>query len=129
MIQHASIDDSTLFERITRHDAEAFGIVMRRYAGALYAFAFRIVGDTLAAEDIVQEVFINLWEKRRKLSPGPSLRNFLYLAVRNLSLNHLQSNEGVKSSELCDIKKVETEFKQDRKKMKTTNMKIKAKTI
>ena len=44
MIQHASIDDSTLFERITRHDAEAFGIVMRRYAGALYAFAFRIVG-------------------------------------------------------------------------------------
>jgi len=80
MIQHASIDDSTLFERITRHDAEAFGIVMRRYAGALYAFAFRIVGDTLAAEDIVQEVFINLWEKRRKLSPGPSLRNFLYLA-------------------------------------------------
>ena len=74
MIQHASIDDSTLFERITRHDAEAFGIVMRRYAGALYAFAFRIVGDTLAAEDIVQEVFINLWEKRRKLSPGPSLR-------------------------------------------------------
>ena len=90
MIQHASIDDSTLFERITRHDAEAFGIVMRRYAGALYAFAFRIVGDTLAAEDIVQEVFINLWEKRRKLSPGPSLRNFLYLAVRNLSLNHLR---------------------------------------
>lgn len=45
MIQYASIDDSTLFERITRHDAEAFGIVMRRYAGALYAFAFRIVGD------------------------------------------------------------------------------------
>ena len=61
MIQHASIDDSTLFERITRHDAEAFGIVMRRYAGALYAFAFRIVGDTLAAEDIVQEVWINIY--------------------------------------------------------------------
>ncbi|RGU58975.1 hypothetical protein DWW47_11965 [Odoribacter splanchnicus] len=44
-------------------------------------------------------------------------------------IRNLQSNEGVKSSELCDIKKVETEFKQDRKKMKTTNMKIKAKTI
>ena len=44
-------------------------------------------------------------------------------------IRNLQSNEGAKSSELCDIKKVETEFKQDRKKMKTTNMKIKAKTI
>ena len=63
MNQHTSIDDSTLFERITQHDTEAFEIVMRRYTGALYAFAFRIIGDTLAAEDIVQEVFINLWEK------------------------------------------------------------------
>ena len=41
MIQHASIDDSTLFERITRHDAEAFGIVMRRYTGALFCIQDR----------------------------------------------------------------------------------------
>lgn len=90
MVEHASIDDSTLFERITQHDAEAFGMIMRRYAAALYAFAFRIVGDTLVAEDIVQEVFIHLWEKRRQLTAGPSLRNFLYLAVRNLALNHIR---------------------------------------
>ena len=83
MVQHVYIDDSTLFERITQHDAEAFGIIMQRYAATLCAFAFRIVGNTLVAEDIVQEVFINLWEKRCKLTPGPSLRNFLYLAVRN----------------------------------------------
>ena len=76
MIQHASIDDSTLFERITRHDAEAFGIVMRRYAGALYAFAFRIVGDTLAAEDIVQEVFINVLEQKTPKTLGKKDGNY-----------------------------------------------------
>ena len=70
MIQYASIDDSTLFERITRHDAEAFGIVMRRYAGALYAFAFRIVGDTLAAEDIVQEVLSTFGKKDGNYPPA-----------------------------------------------------------
>ena len=93
MVQHVYIDDSTLFERITQHDAEAFGIIMQRYAATLCAFAFRIVGNTLVAEDIVQEVFINLWEKRCKLTPGPSLRNFLYLAVRNLALNHIRTQK------------------------------------
>ena len=90
MIQHASIDDSTLFERITRHDAEAFGIVMRRYAGALYAFAFRIVGDTLAAEDIVQDLFATMWEKKMRFLSLPSFRTYLYNSIRNASLNYLK---------------------------------------
>lgn len=84
------MDDSTLFERITHNDAEAFGMIMRRYADALFSFAFRITGETLVAEDIAQEVFIHLWEKRCKLTPGPSLRNFLYLSVRNMALNHIR---------------------------------------
>ena len=90
MIQHASIDDSTLFERITRHDAEAFGIVMRRYAGALYAFAFRIVGDTLAAEDIVQDLFATMWEKKMRFLSLPSFRTYLYNSIRNASLKYLK---------------------------------------
>ena len=90
MIQYASIDDSTLFERITRHDAEAFGIVMRRYAGALYAFAFRIVGDTLAAEDIVQDLFATMWEKKMRFLSLPSFRTYLYNSIRNASLNYLK---------------------------------------
>ncbi|WP_279130491.1 RNA polymerase sigma factor [Butyricimonas virosa] len=84
------MDDGVLFERVTRDDAKALGIIMHRYATALYSFAYRIVGETLAAEDIVQEIFINLWVKRRNLKPGPSLRNFLYLSVRNLALNHIR---------------------------------------
>ncbi len=82
------MDDKTLFERITHHDEAAFGIVMDRYAPALFLFAFRILDDDAAAEDVVQEVFMNLWARRRVLNPGPSLRNFLYLSVRNLALNH-----------------------------------------
>ena len=82
------MDDKILFERITHNDEAAFGIVMDRYAAALFSFAFRILDDEATAEDIVQEVFMNLWVRRRVLNPGPSLRNFLYLSVRNLALNH-----------------------------------------
>lgn len=84
------MDDKTLFELVTRNNAEAFGIIMRRYAPALYSFALKMVGDGQVAEDIAQEAFMNLWIRRRKLDPGPSLRNFLYLSVRNLALNHLR---------------------------------------
>lgn len=87
------MDDCILFDRITHNDTEAFGIIMRRYVNALYAFAFRITGDTLAAEDIAQEVFIHLWEKRHKLTPELSLRNYLYLSVRNQALNHIRAQK------------------------------------
>lgn len=84
------MDDQIIFERITQNDAEALAIAMRRYGAALYSFAFRIVGESHAAEDIVQEVFVNLWEKRHRLDAGPSLRNFLYLSARNLALKHIR---------------------------------------
>lgn len=84
------MDDKTLFERVTRDDTDAFGDVMSRYAPALYSFAHRIVGECQAAEDITQEVFMNFWIRRRKLDAGPSLRNFLYLSVRNSALNHIR---------------------------------------
>ena len=84
------MDDSILFERVTHDDAKALSTIMHCYAAALYSFAYRIVGETLVAEDIVQEIFINLWVKRRNLKPEPSLRNFLYLSVRNLALNHIR---------------------------------------
>ena len=90
VIKNFPMDDSTLFERVTRSDTEAFRMIMSRYAAALYSFAFKIVGETLVAEDIAEDVFINLWTKRRQLKPGPSLRNFLYLSVRNLALNHIR---------------------------------------
>lgn len=84
------MNDRILFERIIKNDTTAFRMIMHRYATVLYSFAFRIVKDTLVAEDIAQEVFIHLWEKRRKLTPEPSLRNYLYLSVRNLALNHVR---------------------------------------
>ena len=63
---------------------------MRRYAGALYAFAFRIVGDTLAAEDIVQDLFATMWEKKMRFLSLPSFRTYLYNSIRNASLNYLK---------------------------------------
>ena len=83
-------EKSSFIKGINEQRPTAYHQLYNEYYKALVLYAINFLSSQQAAEDIVQEVFINLWEKRRKLSPGPSLRNFLYLAVRNLSLNHLR---------------------------------------
>ena len=55
-------------------------------------FCVRIVNDHLAAEDIVQEVFITLWEKRDSFTFDDKLIPYVRRAVRNKSLNYLRNH-------------------------------------
>ncbi|MDB6167678.1 MAG: sigK [Verrucomicrobia bacterium] len=62
--------DADLLQRIARDDREAFAELYDRLARALYATALRIVADATEAEDIVQDVFLSLWEKASDFDPG-----------------------------------------------------------
>jgi RNA polymerase sigma-70 factor (ECF subfamily) len=62
------------------------------YKGMLY-FAIRYVKDEEAAEEIVQEAFINLWEKRESIDPSREVKSYLSASVRNRCLNHLRDNK------------------------------------
>lgn len=65
----------------------------REYIRPLNAFAYSIISDRMAAEDIVQDVFVNLWLKREKIEFGDSIGNYLYSAVRNASYNYLRTTK------------------------------------
>jgi len=58
----------------------------------LCRFAFTFVKDSDASEEIVQEVFIALWEKRHSLEISHSIRSFLYTSVKNKALNYVRDN-------------------------------------
>ncbi|HEY6219622.1 MAG TPA: sigma-70 family RNA polymerase sigma factor [Gemmatimonadaceae bacterium] len=64
----------------------AFEAVFRTHYESLARFAFRILRDRAAAEDVVQEVFGNLWDERRTVRPM-NIRAYLFTAVRNRALN------------------------------------------
>jgi RNA polymerase sigma-70 factor (ECF subfamily) len=66
---------------------------------ALYLFAMRIVKDRFHAEDLVQEVFIKLWEKAGEFKTTSAARSYLYTSVRNKCLNHLEHNKVIKKHE------------------------------
>lgn len=80
--------DHDLVRRIRRGDHDAFEQLFRIYADALCSFAADHVGDRVA-EDIVQTVFCDLWNRREEWTPPKNVKAYLYRAVRNTALDHL----------------------------------------
>ncbi len=63
------------------------------YYRPLTLFALKYVGDIEESKEIVQEFFIRLWSRHDKISVGFSLKGYLYQAVRNACLNHIESKK------------------------------------
>jgi RNA polymerase sigma-70 factor (family 1) len=88
-------DDEFWIENIRNGDERAFEILFKKYYLPLTRFAWRYVNSKAVAEELVQELFTILWEKREGWETKGSLRSYLYKSVRNLSLNYLK-HQGVK---------------------------------
>ena len=66
------------------------GDFIREYFASLCAIAFKITGDSDAAQDIAQEVIIKFWENKKQHENLESIENYLFIMVRNESLNYLR---------------------------------------
>lgn len=71
-------------------DQSAFESLFREHYAALCGFARKLVVDPAVSEELVQDLFVQLWEKKATLSPEISLRSYLFTATRNSCLNHLK---------------------------------------
>lgn len=63
-----------------------------QYFEGLHRYAYTIVKRNDVAKDIIQQVFLKLWEKKDHLEIGQSLKAYLYRAVHNQSINHITRN-------------------------------------
>lgn len=71
-------------------DAEIFKKVFLPYHQKLYRIAYRIVKEESSAEDIIQEAYIKLWNKRNELDEIDNKEAFAIIIVRNQCLDHLR---------------------------------------
>lgn len=71
----------------------SYEVLFKTLYAPLCRVVFKIVKEKELAEDIVQEVFIKLWEKKEELTIETSLKSYLYRAAINTSYNHLQKNK------------------------------------
>ncbi|MGX5818721.1 RNA polymerase sigma factor [Chitinophaga lutea] len=75
---------------IANGDQQAFRLLFRRHYKALCYFASTITLDQPEAEDLVQETFSRLWDKRADFPDTNAIKAFLYISVRNASLNFVR---------------------------------------
>src|SRR5690606_37832565 len=83
-------DDFALLALLKAGDEKSFAEIYDRYWAVLYRHAYKLFKDEVVAQDIVQEVFVNLWDKVDHLDLQNSLSSYLYAAVRNKVLNVIQ---------------------------------------
>jgi RNA polymerase sigma-70 factor (ECF subfamily) len=83
--------DDVLLRRSAKGDEEAFTLLYRRHQAAMYRFALRMTGNSWAAEEIVQDVFMTLMRNPKKYdSQRGTLGGFLYGIARNRVMKHLE---------------------------------------
>jgi RNA polymerase sigma-70 factor (ECF subfamily) len=76
--------------RLKLGDEQAFELLFRMYFVRLCAFANKFLNDPEEAREIVQNVFVKIWEGRDEIDPEDSLKSYLFKIAQNLSLNKLR---------------------------------------
>src|SRR5438270_5592039 len=85
------VPDSTLMSRIRAGDEDALAALHDRYAQVVYSVALRVLGETTQAEDILQEIFLQLWRNPQTFdSSRGSLGAWLAVIARHRAIDYLR---------------------------------------
>ncbi|HEX5503567.1 MAG TPA: sigma-70 family RNA polymerase sigma factor [Thermomicrobiales bacterium] len=88
-------DDAALLAAIGRRDERALAALYDRYGGFAYALAYRILGERGAAEDAVQDAFLNVWRRAASFEAGRgSARTWLLSIVHHRAIDRLRGTAG-----------------------------------
>ena len=82
MGEQLKIEDIELMDRIRSGDENALKLIYKKYWNQLFSSAFNVLRDQHVCEDIIQEIFINLWNKREIIEIRVSLKSYLFASTR-----------------------------------------------
>ena len=82
--------DTTISNRIIRGDSKAFDDLFRMFYSRLFSFAKSYLRDADVAENMVQDAFLLLWERRETLRPDSNIPAWLLTVVKNNILNYIE---------------------------------------
>lgn len=100
------MSDAGLVVAISRYHQDALAEAYRRHAGAVFGLARRLLSEASLAEEIVQEVFLRLWNDPDKFDPGRgSLRSYLLAQCHGRSVDLLRSETSRRKREEKDLRR------------------------
>ena len=75
--------DIELVKRLQGGDVEAFDLIYEKYSGKLYSFGLKYLRSTTESEELVQSVFLKVWENHKKLKEESSFKSFIFTIAYN----------------------------------------------
>lgn len=91
---------SIIIKRMIEGDPASFEVIYHDYHSKVYFFAQKFVKDTHFAQEITQQVFVRLWEKRTTLSLSKPFDGQIFLITRNLIIDNLRKQARDKKLEI-----------------------------
>ena len=99
------------YEAIKNGDVKVFEALFQEFYPSMCMIATKFITDQNAAEDIAQEAFIKLWEKRDTYDDIPNLKTFLYVSVKNLCFNYIRDKKNTVDYTSPEVENQEAIFK------------------
>lgn len=84
--------DAKLATAIRQGDYISYNTLFIRYYNKLCQFVYRMISDRQDSEDIVQELFLNLWDNRKKIIIEGNVSAYLHRMAKNLTLNYIRKS-------------------------------------
>ena len=91
-------NDDVLLDKLATNDWSSMNLIFKQYYKTVYYSAMRILSDMSIADDISQEVFIDLWSKRTEIKVQTNLEAYLRKMAVNKSLNYIRDNKKISFS-------------------------------
>ncbi len=98
--------DARLVVAISRYEQDALAEAYRRHAGAVFGLAKRLLSDAALAEEVVQEVFLRLWNAPDRFDPARgTLRSYLLAQCHGRSVDLLRAETARRRREERDVRR------------------------
>lgn len=102
MIGKKKLNDVQLLESLRTGDEKALSIIYKQYWELMYLAAYNLVKNKEVCEDIVQEIFISVWNNREKIKIKVSLKSYLYASTIYRVYDYFRKNSKVIKVELLE---------------------------
>ncbi|MFD2599240.1 RNA polymerase sigma factor [Sphingobacterium corticis] len=93
--EYSHLADDVLFDLIHEDDEHAFSMLYQRFSSILYVHAYSMLRDRDEVKDIIQQVFIKIWERRHELKHQENVSSYLHQSIKNAVINVLAHHKVV----------------------------------
>ncbi|NCT40555.1 MAG: sigma-70 family RNA polymerase sigma factor [Alphaproteobacteria bacterium] len=105
MVDHKTLSDESLMAHICGGDHQAFACLVERHMQMFFAAAYRVCGNPVEAEDIVQDAFLKLWTKPQGFdaSKGVKFTTWFYRVVTNVGIDAARKKKPQSNPDVIDL--------------------------